>query len=155
MIIEKTGDLFRATTQAIGHGVNCRGLMGAGIAKDFRRRWPEMYSEYRKLCDEGILRPGQIYPYRVSSLADIDYKLMPPWYVINIASQEHPGPDASYVWLEQGVEAALKFCTERHLESLALPQIGCGIGGLSWETAREVLERVQLKYDVTLEVWSL
>lgn len=150
-LVEYAGDLFRANAAAIGHGVNCRGLMGAGIAKEFRRRWPNMYDEYRKLCEERLLQPGQIYPYRIARDPEEDPS---PWYVINVASQEYPGPDASYEWLESGVRAALDFCTDRGLVSLALPRIGCGIGGLSWEKVRDTLERVQLEYGVELEIWS-
>lgn len=140
------GDVFTAGTDAIGHGVNCKGLMGAGIAKEFRRRYPDMYSEYRNLCVEGLLRPGQIYPYRAWD----DHT------VINIASQEYPGPDAKLEWLAQGVTAALQYCRERELKSLAIPRIGCGIGGLEWVdvglTLRDVTEQFP---DVRLEVWTL
>lgn len=152
-LIEKTGDLFTASTAAIGHGVNCRGLMGAGIAKEFRRRWPDMYSEYRKLCEERLLKPGQIYPYRFA----IDPTEVPaPWFVINIASQEYPGPDASYEWLDSGICNALAYCRERGIVSLAIPRIGCGIGGLTWELVRDLLEVASVAYGdtTTLEVWS-
>jgi O-acetyl-ADP-ribose deacetylase (regulator of RNase III) len=143
---EHQGDLFTSNTDAIGHGVNCQGLMGAGIARKFRELWPDMYNEYKKLCQEGLLRPGQIYPYRTYASG----------VVINIATQEYPGPDANYVWLERGVNNALAFCEERGLTSLALPRLGCGIGGLDWNLVRDSLERAAENYSkVDLEVWSL
>lgn len=144
--VEKTGNLFDAETDAIGHGVNCKGLMGAGIAVQFRNRWPDMYSEYRKLCLEGLLSPGQIYPYRDHTLHVT---------LVNIASQEYPGPDAKLEWLVTGVSNALAYCHERGLSSLAVPRIGCGIGGLDWRIVQPTLQAVAAAYEVHLEVWSL
>lgn len=143
-MIEYEGDLFDAHTFAIGHGVNCRGLMGAGIAKAFRSRYPKMYWEYRLLCEEGLLKPGQIFPWAAGNPV-----------VINIASQEYPGPDAKIHWLEHGIESALQYCRERELESLAIPRIGCGIGGLKWLDVHDALLRADGEYpDVRLEVWT-
>lgn len=143
--IEKIGDLFTSDAPALGHGVNCKGLMGAGIAIQFRRGYPGMYAEYRKLCVEKLLRPGQIYPYRAGDRT-----------IVNIASQEYPGPDASLRWLELGLSAALEYCVERELAALAIPRIGCGIGGLAWLDAKHVMTEVASSFDtVTLEVWTL
>lgn len=62
MVVEYvSGDLFETQCQTIGHGVNCRGRMGAGVAVEFRRRFPEMYQEYRRRCHAGELSPGEIF----------------------------------------------------------------------------------------------
>lgn len=143
MITEYTGDLFTSTAEALGHGANCRGLMGAGIAKQFRDRWPDMHSEYRKLCEEGLLKPGDVYPYRAADRI-----------LINIASQEYPGPDAQLEWLAAGMAKALLYCADRGVKSLAIPRIGCGIGGLQWDDVRAVLETFN-DAPVVLEVWTL
>lgn len=143
--VSRQGDLFTSEADAIGHGVNCRGLMGAGIALQFRSRYPDMYYEYKKLCVEDLLKPGQIYPYRAHDRT-----------VINIASQEYPGPDASYEWLVTGVRSALRYCTERGLQSLALPRIGCGIGGLDWVSVELLLSTLaEERPSVSLEIWSM
>lgn len=115
------GDLFDEDTQVIAHGVNCKGLMGAGIAKAFRAKYPDMYKEYRMMCQEEILRPGGIFPYKVSDTLT----------VMNIASQEWPGPDASLQWLQSGLKSCLNYMRDRQLSMLAMPWIGCGIGGLN------------------------
>lgn len=146
-LVLKTGDLFTSTADALGHGVNCMGLMGAGIAVAFKERCdPAMYEEYRKLCEQKLLKPGLIYPFRNSDGR----------YVINIASQEYPGPDATYEWLDSGMANALAYCSQRGLKSLAVPRIGCGIGGLEWDTVRDLMQQCANSYaDVDLEVWSL
>ncbi len=61
MIVERTGDLFSSDCPALGQGVNTFGSMGAGIAVEFRRRWPAMYDAYRAACRTGRLRPGGIF----------------------------------------------------------------------------------------------
>lgn len=145
-LVEKTGDLFTAHADVLGHGVNCKGLMGAGIARAFREQWPEMYREYRMLCDEGLLKPGQIFPW--------NSPIGPS--VINIATQEWPGRDAQYEWVDAGIHNALAYCRDRGLKSLAIPRIGCGIGGLDWDVVRDALEIASAEYpDVELEVWTL
>lgn len=145
-LAEHVGNLFDSNAEAIGHGVNCKGLMGKGIALEFRRRWPAMYDEYKLMCQEGLLKPGFIYPYQTES----------GLVVVNIASQEYPGPDAMYEWVDSGVRNALAYCRERGYESLAIPRIGCGIGGLEWETVLNALTVAAAAYpEVALEVWSL
>ena len=138
------GDLFTSTADAIGHGVNCKGVMGAGIAKQFRARYPDMYQEYRRICAEGLLLPGEIHTYT-----------SPGVRVINIASQEHPGPNANLYWLTTGVASALLYCKMQGLTTLALPRIGCGIGGLAWDDVYLALDNLTAMTVVRLEVWTL
>lgn len=146
MLTEYTGDLFTAHADALGHGVNCKGLMGKGIAKAFREQWPDMYSEYRLMCQEELLKPGLIYPW-----AD---KVGPT--VINIATQEYPGPDASYEWVDAGVRNALAYMNQRGLKSLAIPRIGCGIGGLEWPLVKDLIEvALQSWPELEVQVYSL
>ena len=71
-----SGDLFLSRAQTLPHGVNCRGRMGAGIALDFRRRFPEMFEEYRRRCRQGTLRPGGALLWTQND----------PW-VLNLATQ--------------------------------------------------------------------
>lgn len=129
--IEK-GDLFDPAWDfdAIGHGVNCLGLMGAGIAKPFAEKFPEMYREYQFYCKYEILRPGSCFIYGN----------MEGQFVLNIASQRVPGKDAKVIWLVQGLYEGLEGMTERGLATLGLPWIGCGIGGLEQDVVLPAIE---------------
>lgn len=126
---EVTGDLFEYDGVAIGHGVNCKGAMGAGIATQFRKRYPAMYDSYRVHCENGTLQPGRAFVYRSS-----DGRL-----ICNIASQDFPGADARYDWLVAGISLAVADLIDAGVRELALPQIGCGIGGLDWEAVKVML----------------
>lgn len=143
-LIEVTGDLFDTTAEAIGHGINCQGSMGAGIAAEFRRRYPVMYEVYKRRCAEGRVFPGSMFCYKATDK-----------WVFNIASQDRPGPDARLNWLARGLHSALEECDELGVHTLALPRIGAGIGGLAWVDVKAVLQFEATESPVDIEVWTL
>jgi O-acetyl-ADP-ribose deacetylase (regulator of RNase III) len=139
---EVTGDLFDMGLPAIGHGVNCRGLMGAGIAKIFRDRFPAMYHAYKARCEAGLLTPGQIFAWQMyRSPGDTA-----PRMIYNLASQNEPGADATIEYVRMSLHAALTDCEVRGVPVLGLPRIGCGIGGLNWSEVSETMRNVAQSY---------
>jgi len=147
MYSERRGDLFAADDlEALAHGVNCRGVMGAGIAKAFRTRWPEMYHGYRSLAEEGTLQPGGVYTYRGTPA----YKA-----IFNLCSQERPGPDAKLRWIASSVANMVHIAEEEDILSIGIPRVGCGIGGLDWIEVRMLLETIANESSVELVAFSL
>jgi O-acetyl-ADP-ribose deacetylase (regulator of RNase III) len=116
------------------------GSMGAGIAVEFRRRWPEMYAEYRRLYRSGELQPGGIHVFQASDRT-----------VDNLATQHGVYRGAAR---QEWVRAAARAAAQLPLEGLALPRVGAGLGGLSWPDVRAILEEelAPLPY---VELWSL
>lgn len=142
----KAGDMFASTTAALAHGVNVDGLMGAGVAAIFRRKFPAMHREYVRACRRGDLTPGSVWPWKAPS----------GLWVYNLASQDRPGPHARLEWVEESVKAMLEHAQEHGVGSVAMPRIGCGIGGLHWADVEGVLGScVEAIPGVELEVWSL
>lgn len=131
-MIEKTGNLFDSTAPAIGHGVNCAGVMGAGIAKTFRELYPHNYENYRAACLAGQLKPGQIAVNRENDK-----------YIINMASQNKPGADASYPWLFEAAFTAANQAVANGIPVIAVPEIGSGIGGLEAWKVKMLLKSVE------------
>ncbi len=125
-LAEVYGDLFELDFPAIGHGCNCVGVMGAGIAKEFRSRWPDMYLEYKDFCEDGSAFPGDFYPYELPG------GLM----VYNMLTQPVPGPSAQIKYIEMAVTKSIADCIERGIDVLAIPRIGAGLGGLRWSDIR-------------------
>jgi len=121
MITYRQGDLFASGLTALAHGVNCRGVMGAGIAAQFRDRYPGMYESYRRRCLRGAIRPGEVFPWQHDN----------GHVIFNLATQDEPGPGAR-PWMITA--AAGQMITQAHHEfgitEVGLPLIGCGIGGL-------------------------
>jgi O-acetyl-ADP-ribose deacetylase (regulator of RNase III) len=140
-----TGDLFDLGLPAIGHGCNCAGAMGAGIAVEFKRRFPGMYLEYRRRCLHGSFRLGDIFVW------DRD----PGVVVYNLATQPMPRPSASLDAIATSARAALADAEQRGLARLGVPRLGAGLGGVVWPEVATVLRRAGKDSSVELVVVSL
>lgn len=150
-MIEKNGDLFDTKASYIGHGVNCCGVMGAGIAKTFRERFPNNYKNYQAACNNGRLTPGgfMVVPEK------FDGRI---YLITNLASQEKPGADADYKWLFSSLWSWAEQASEPNRLRLyggiiAIPEIGCGIGGLEWLNVKRIIQVVEDCWPVEFEVW--
>lgn len=133
------GDLFanEHQAQALAHGCNCQGVMGAGIAVGFRQRYPAMYAEYRRRCQATPrqFNPGDAYLWKDAAL---------PW-VFNLATQEGYGRSrarATYDAIERALSAMRAQANTEGITSIALPRIGAGLGGLDWPSVRAIIERI-------------
>lgn len=151
-LVEKQGSLFDSTADAYAHGVNTRGVIGAGIAKIFKLNYRQMYAAYSDLCKAGQLEAGEVWVW--DRTIDPIVVFNPRW-IYNIASQDKPGADARLEWFERGLIRTLKHALDNEVETIAMPRIGCGIGGLEWEDVREIIKRYAELTPVDIEVWSL
>lgn len=143
-LIFKTGDLFSSDAPALAHGVNTKGAMGAGVAKGFKERWPDMYEEYRVQCKDGTLQPGGLMGWIPEGGPTI----------YNVASQDFPGPHAKMEWLSAGIYNALRDADSRGYDRIAVPRIGAGIGGLDWHQVEAFLRGLAKESPVDIEIWS-
>lgn len=145
MTIEvRSGDLFEQTdVHALGHGVNCRGVMGAGIAKQFANRYPEMVHAYRNRCHNGTLAIGGVYAHPLDM-----YDSTTLSWIYNMATQDALGRNATYWALDHAVDAMLDHMSAHRVQSVAIPKIGAGIGGLDWH---QVHDRLNTKLTRTRE----
>lgn len=139
-IVYRNGDLFSSASPALGHGVNTLGGMGAGIAVEFRRRWPTMYDAYAEACQWGCLRPGGIFVYQA-----------PNRLIVNMATQQGVGRGSARL---EWVREVARQVSQLGLETLALPRIAAGLGGLAWDDVAAVLE-AELAAVPSVEVWAL
>ncbi len=133
MIQYVKGDLFTYPgLDAIGHGCNCKGVMGSGIAAQFARFYPRMVSHYSRLCHEGKFRPGDYFTW--GHLED-GHQL-----IYNMATQDKPGKDARGLWIAQALDGAMKGMDLNGLKTLGIPEIGSGIGGLPQDYCHYIFE---------------
>ncbi len=135
-LAEVAGNLFDMGLPALGHGCNCTGAMGAGIALQFRKRWPEMYEEYRQFCGEGTALPGDVYPYEAED----------GLLIFNMLTQPVPGPTATLDHIESALRRSIDMCVEEGIKELGIPRVGAGLGGLKWSIVRERLEEIIADY---------
>lgn len=145
MFVEKTGNIFDSTAQVIGHGVNIRGVMGAGIAREVADRFPRVKSSYQQACRIGWFQKHGVQFVRASS------RLI----IANIFTQVDPGRNATYDLIERNVRETLKGVSALAYSSLALPRIGSGIGGLDQNRVEEILRQLSADFDnIRLELWT-
>lgn len=145
----KEGDLFdcirRDQLDAIGHGVNCKGVMGAGIATEFKRIWPEMFDTYKDLCEKGV-KPGACLAWKDDHTGLVIY---------NCFTQNLPGSNASYYAVTQSVHGMLSDAVDRGLSRIGIPRIASGIGGLDQRTVEGCLRVLSWTTPVELIIYDL
>lgn len=147
-IIEK--DLFwhLRDNRILAHGVNCAGAMGAGIAVEFKKRWPQMYEEYRNRCREGQMVLGQAWTWREDEpFLDTQGRLSERFSikVYNLAIKSHWRNPASYLAIEASVNEMLDDMVKYGNEIVAMPWIGCGLGGLDKKHVVKILKQCLAK----------
>lgn len=131
MITYTTGDLFEAQTEAIVNTVNTVGVMGKGIALQFKNRFPENYQIYKKACDQSLLKIGDLLITENNSLF---FK-----YIINFPTKKHWRNPSKYEYVEKGLDALIEEVKIRNIKSVALPPLGAGNGKLEWDKVKEML----------------
>jgi O-acetyl-ADP-ribose deacetylase (regulator of RNase III)/uncharacterized protein YwgA len=150
-IIFKTGDLFLDKSEALVNTVNCVGVMGKGVALEFKRRWPENYKAYKKTCDDKKLRPGQMLIFELGSLLEKSE----PKFIINFPTKDHWRAKSKLEYISEGLEALVSDIKKYKIKSLALPPLGCGNGGLDWNTVRQMMmERLSELGDVNVFIYE-
>ena len=134
MIEYKTGDLLAEKADALVNTVNCVGHMGAGIALQFRKAWPENFWAYAAACRDGEVRPGRMFVFETDQLA-------PLRYIINFPTKRHWRDRSRLEDIDAGLEALVAEINRLRIGSVAVPPLGAGLGGLPWEEVRRRIER--------------
>lgn len=120
-----TGNLLEADTEALVNAVNTEGVMGKGIALQFKKKYPQMFEAYRRACKDGQAQPGRMHVYECRGMIG-------PRYIINFPTKRHWRSPSSIEDVKAGLNALAEEIRQRHIKSIALPALGCGNGGLDW-----------------------
>lgn len=146
MIETAKGNLLKAPTEALVNTVNTVGIMGKGIALQFRQAFPEMYRAYEKACKDGDLQLGQVQVYDLGGLAG------GPRWIINFPTKGHWRADSRLEDIEAGLVDLIAQIRKLRIRSIAVPPLGCGNGGLDWKVVRP---RIVEAFDALPEVQVL
>lgn len=133
----RKGDIFQTEIKIIGHGCNCWGYMGSGIAGQMSKRYPTMYNSYRAKCNSEQFNPGSCWVWTNPDPKEHS--------IANLGTQLEPGNCATLEYVQQSLEKLL----DSEPEAIALPHIGAGIGGLKWEDVKSLIEDLAVKYPKT------
>ena len=137
MIERTTGDLLQAPAQALVNTVNCVGVMGKGIALQFRKAFPESYAHYKTACDEGAVRLGQVLVFDRGGLAE---DAPGPRYIVQFPTKGHWRSRSRLADIEAGLADLVATVRRLGIRSIAIPPLGSGNGGLHWPDVRERIE---------------
>lgn len=136
MIDFVTGDIFASGADAIVIPVNAVGVPGKGLALAAARRWPEWAADYKAACRRGELRAGWIHVTRGAVMADR------PRHIIALATKDHWRAPSRIEWVESGLCKLRAWAFGHHVRTLAVPALGCGLGGLSWDEVWPIMKSI-------------
>ena len=144
MITVRIGNIFDSDAQTVVNTVNCVGVMGKGIALEFKKRFPDMYSDYVQRCKRHEVQLGRPYLYR---------RLTPPW-ILNFPTKDHWRSVSRLDDIVAGLVFLERQCREWGIASLAVPPLGCGHGHLEWRVVGPTLYRHLQQLGVPVELFA-
>ena len=128
------GDLLEHDVDAIVNTVNCVGVMGKGIALQFKNKWPENFKAYAAACKANEVRLGRMFIYDSGGLVK-------PNYIINFPTKQHWRGNSELKSIRDGLADLVAKIKQLGIRSIAIPPLGCGNGGLDWAEVRPLIER--------------
>ena len=132
MITFKKGNIFEQEVDAIVNPVNCVGVMGKGLALEFKKRYNRNYYWYLTKCSEKNIKLGNIFIY-----TETDQK--PPLTIINFPTKYHWRDKSCLSDIEKGLDDLIEHLPES-VKSIAFPALGCGLGGLDWKDVKSIMQ---------------
>ena len=138
------GDLFASNAQTWVNTVNCVGIMGKGVAQEFKNRYPEMFADYVARCRRKQVRLGQPYPY-----CDGSGRI-----IINFPTKDHWRSPSRLIDIERGLDHLRAHYQEWGMRSIACPPLGCGNGGLQWSEVGPLIYRKLHDLSIDVEVYA-
>ena len=134
-MIELTeGNILTADAEALVNTVNCVGYMGRGIALQFKQAFPENFRAYERACRDGEVQPGRMHIFRTGMITN-------PKYIINFPTKKHWRGKSRYEYIRSGLDALVAEVQRLGIYSIAVPPLGCGLGGLEWGRVRSMIAK--------------
>ncbi|MFD7391718.1 macro domain-containing protein [Streptomyces sp. NPDC059852] len=132
VIQESQGNLLEADVEAIVNTVNTVGVMGKGIALQIKQAFPENFKQYKAACDRGEVKIGEIFVHDAHHLG-------PRRYILNFPTKRHWRGKSRIEDIQAGLDALVEVIEKHKIESIAVPALGCGNGGLDWDNVRPMI----------------
>lgn len=128
------GNLLSAPTEALVNTVNTMGIMGRGIALQFKQAYPPMFRDYERACKAGEMKLGKMQVFDLGGLAG------GPRWIINFPTKAHWRANSRMSDIEAGLKDLVATIRRLRIRSIAIPPLGCGNGGLDWSEVRPRIE---------------
>ncbi|MEI6095677.1 MAG: macro domain-containing protein [Gammaproteobacteria bacterium] len=141
------GDLFASGIQTLVNPVNCRGAMGKGLALIFKKRYPLMFQDYQNRCKQNLVKLGEPYIWKETS------SLSPIW-VLNFPTKGNWSNKSNLHDIRNGLQHLAQHAKEWGITSLAIPALGCGLGGLSWEAVLPEITTYLAPLQIPIQIYK-
>lgn len=136
------GNLFNSKMQTLTNAVNCVGVMGAGMALEFKNRYPRMFLTYKKMCDLRLLDIGKLHIHKEKSK-----------WILNFPTKKDWQNPSKIEYIEEGLQKLVETYKEKGITGLAIPQLGCSNGGLNWNEVKPIMEYYLSQLDIPVEIY--
>ena len=133
MIELKIGDIFEEDVEALVNSVNCVGVMGRGIALQFKNRFPDNFKAYAQACKRDEVKPGRMFIHESGTMTN-------PRYIVNFPTKRHWRGKSRMEDIEAGLADLAREVRRRQIRSIAIPPLGSSLGGLDWSNVRPRIE---------------
>lgn len=143
-MIVKIGNIFESKCSTIVNTVNCVGVMGKGIALDFKNRYPDMYMDYVAKCNEKLVKPGLPYIYKINDENN----------VMNFPTKDHWRSPSRLSYIVDGLNWIIDNYEKYNITSIALPPLGCGNGGLTWDVVGPIMYQKLSQLPINVEIYA-
>lgn len=139
-------NIFDSNCEAIINTINCVGVMGGGLAKAFRERYPEMNEAYQGACAHNQVKVGKMWSWFDHGRGQ---------WLINFPTKDDWRNPSKYDYIIDGMQDLKAVIADLHLKSIAIPALGCGLGGLRWEDVRVIIHHTlqNLADDTIIEIY--
>ena len=133
LIEYQRGDILQADVEALVNSINCVGIMGRGIALQYKNHFRENFLAYKIACEHGKVQPGQMFVFETGTLTN-------PKFIINFPTKRHWRGKSRIEDIDSGLKALVNEIRGRGIRSIAIPPLGSGLGGLDWANVRVRIE---------------
>lgn len=144
MITYVRGNIMDSKVQTLACPVNCVGVMGKGLALEFKKTFDGLLRGYAEACKSGRLRIGCPWIYRVNDARQ----------VLCFPTKDHWKMPSLYAYIESGLVGLCELSVQGEIHSLALPALGCGLGGLEWSQVKPLIEKYLGGLPIPIEVFE-
>jgi O-acetyl-ADP-ribose deacetylase (regulator of RNase III) len=136
------GNILDSEAEALVNPVNCMGVMGKGLALQFREAYPEMFQDYRRVCLEHHLEPGLLHFFKADK------------WIVNFPTKMFWSRPSELRFIKLGLQTLTEQVVIRQIKSIAIPPLGCGLGGLKWTRVLPMIEAFMSPLDVETLIYA-
>lgn len=147
MLSYKNGNIFNEDVEAIVNTVNCVGVMGRGLALQYKKTFPDNFKAYSIACKNGEVIPGKMYVYNTGQIFN-------PRYIINFPTKRHWRAKSKIEDIQNGLDDLLRVIKEYNIKSIAIPPLGSGLGGLDWADVKKLINQKLSQIDCNIVIFE-